>query len=255
MQPPPIGQAEIDARIGGHLDELLELWWAEQGPSKPRDLDLIASVIPFPRGDAISVLDLCCGPGDAGRAIRQTYPNARIDCIDRDPFLTSICKAVNRRDGAPGKLVVRDLDNDGWLSDLPDGYHVVAMVNALHWFDVARAKQLLKDVHGMLREGGMFLLAEPVSAERIFAGGFEEWKARQPPRYSRENWERFWSRANSLLGYDHTALLGPRDGGHIDDSMSVAGWVDLLDAAGFRPIDVLLRDADQVILGALKSSS
>ena len=42
MQSPPISQAEIDARISGHVDELLELWWAEQGTSKPRDLELIA---------------------------------------------------------------------------------------------------------------------------------------------------------------------------------------------------------------------
>ena len=45
-----ISQAEIEARISGHLDELLELWWAEQGVSKPRDLQLIASALPFPRG-------------------------------------------------------------------------------------------------------------------------------------------------------------------------------------------------------------
>jgi hypothetical protein len=35
MQPPPISQAEIDARIANHIDELLALWWAEQGASKP----------------------------------------------------------------------------------------------------------------------------------------------------------------------------------------------------------------------------
>ena len=69
----PISQAEIEARISGHLDELLELWWAEQGVSKPRDLQLIASALPFPRGQAVRVLDLCCGPGDVGRAIRHEY--------------------------------------------------------------------------------------------------------------------------------------------------------------------------------------
>ena len=31
MQSPPISQAEIDARIHDHIDELLALWWAEQG--------------------------------------------------------------------------------------------------------------------------------------------------------------------------------------------------------------------------------
>jgi hypothetical protein len=56
-----------------------------------------------------------------------------------------------------------------------------------------------------------FLLAEPACPETPFVAGFEEWNARQPPRYTREIWERFWSRANALLGYDHTTLLGPRE--------------------------------------------
>jgi len=253
MQSPPISQAEIDARIHGHIDELLELWWAEQGASKTRDLELIASAIPVPRSEAIRALDLCCGPGDVGRAIRQVYPNAQIDCIDRDPFLTSICRAVNRRERIPGALVVRDLDTDGWLEQLRDDYDVVAAVNALHWFDAERAAQVVADVHGMLRKGGLFVLAEPACPETPFVAGFEEWKARQPPRYTRENWERFWSRANALLGYDHTTLLGRRDGNRIGDDLSVAGWIRLLDGAGFGLIDVLLRDADQVVIGALKS--
>ena len=61
--------------------------------------------------------------------------------------------------------------------------------------------------------------------------GFEEWKARQPPRYTRENCERFWSRANALLGYDHTTLLGTPHANRIGDGMSVAGWIRLLERA------------------------
>ncbi len=253
MQSPPISQAEIDARIHRHIDELLELWWAEQGASKPKDLDLIASAIPFPRTEAIRALDLCCGPGDVGRAIRRVYPEAHIDCIDRDPFLTSICRAANQRDRVPGTLVSRDLADAGWLDQLPGNYDVVAAVNALHWFDAARAAQLVKDVRGTLRDRGLFLLAEPARPETPFVAGFDEWKARQPPRYTRENWQRFWSRANALLGYDHTALLSPREANRIGDDMSVAGWIRLLERAGFELIDVLLRDADQVVIGALKS--
>jgi len=255
MQSPPISQAQIDARIRDHIDELLELWWAEQGASKTKDLELIASAIPFPRNQAIRALDLCCGPGDAGRAIRQMYPNAQIDCIDRDPFLTSICRAVNQRARIPGTLIVRDLQDDGWVDELDGNYDVVAAVNALHWFDAERAAQLVEDVHGTLRAGGLFLLAEPARPEPPFAAGFEQWKARQPPRYTRENWERFWSRANALLGYDHTALLGARQGNRIGDDMPVAGWIHLLEQAGFGLRDVLLRDADQVLIGAQKSRS
>lgn len=253
MQSPPISQAEIDARIHDHIDELLELWWAEQGASKTNDLQLIASAIPFPRSQAIRALDLCCGPGDAGRAIRQAYPTAHIDGIDRDPFLTSICRAVNQRDRIPGTLVVGDLTDDGWLNQLPGNYDVGAAVNALHWFNAGRAAQLLEDVHGTLRAGGLLLIAEPACPEAPFVAGFDDWKARQPPRYTRENWERFWSRANALLGYDHTTRLGSPHADRIGDDMSVAGWIHLLRRAGFGPIDVLLRDADQVVIGALKS--
>jgi len=254
MQSPPISQIEIDTRIHQHIDELLELWWAEQGTSKTKDLELIASAIPLPRNQAIRALDFCCGPGDVGRAIRQLYPNAQIDCIDRDPFLTSICRAVNQRDRIPGTLVVRDLTEDGWLDELPGNYDVVAAVNALHWFDAGRAAQLVEDVHGTLRGGGLFVLAEPACPETPFVAGFEEWKARRPPRYTRENWQRFWSKANALLGYDHTTLLGSRDATRIGDDMSVAGWIRLVERAGFGLIDVLWRDADQVVIGALKST-
>ena len=125
-------------------------------------------------------------------------------------------------------------------------------MNALHWFDPRHADKLIREVHGTLRDGGLFLLAEPVSPETPFAPGFDEWKEKQPPRYTRENWERFWSRANALLGYDHTTLLGARGADRIGDQMSVAGWLRSLKGAGFELIDVLWRDADQVILAASK---
>ena len=43
------------------------------------------------------------------------------------------CRAASQRAGIPGKLVVRDLNDDGWLDQLPGNYDVVATVNAVHW--------------------------------------------------------------------------------------------------------------------------
>ena len=249
---PPISQAEIEARVGPHLDELLTLWWAEQGAEKSRDLELIAEAIPFPRDQRVRVLDLCCGPGDVGRAIRRVYPGAEIDGVDRDPFLTAICKGVNQRERIPGKVVVADLGDAGWRSGLGSEYDVVATANALHWFDAARAQALLAELHGLLRKGGVLLFVEPVSAERPFSDGFARWAARQPQRYSREAWERFWTRGNAILGYDHIKLLGTRPAGRIDDEMTVAGWLDLVRKAGLAASDVLLRDKDEVMIAAVK---
>jgi len=196
-------QSQIEKKLTKEaLDELLPLWWAEQGAEKRRDLALMAAAIPFPHGAALRVLDLCCGPGDLGRAIRARYPNSQIDCLDRDVFLISMCIGMNRRKGVPGRHFVRDLWDTNWHDGLEPEYDVIATANALHWLDAGRVAQVSQDVFRLLRPAGVFLFAEPACAEKTFAAGFAEWKSRQPSRYTRENWERFWSRANEILGYD-----------------------------------------------------
>ena len=245
-------QSLIEKKLGNEdLDELLRLWWTEQGAEKRRDLDLMATVIPFPQDAALRVLDLCCGPGDVGRTIRGRYPDSQIDCVDRDVFLISMCIRINRREGIPGQILVRDLFDRNWHNGLAPEYDVVATANALHWHDARRVAQVSQDVFRLLRPAGVFLLVEPARTEKTFAAGFNEWKSRQPSRYSRENWERFWSRANEILGYDHTKLLGARDS-QLSDGMPVSGWVRILEDASFASIDVLLRDADEVMLAAAK---
>lgn len=85
--PMSLTQSQIENKLTNEdLDELLHLWWTEQGAEKRRDLDLMATVMPFPQDATLRVLDLCSGPGDVGRAIRARYPNSQIDCVDRDVF-------------------------------------------------------------------------------------------------------------------------------------------------------------------------
>jgi len=253
MSATPLSLDQIQRKLSNdNLDELLQLWWAEQGGAKKRDLELIATALPFSPQQRLRVLDLCCGPGDVGRALWSRFPKSRIDCVDRDVFLISICIGVNRREGISGRSFVRDLRSEVWSRGLSREYDVVATANALHWFDARRAAGLFGEVFQRLRPGGVFLFAEPACVEKRFASGVAEWKAKQPARYSRENWERFWSRANELLGYDHTTQLGPRDPGRIDERMSVQGWIKLLRNCGFESLDVLLRDADEVILAGAK---
>jgi SAM-dependent methyltransferase len=255
MQQPPIDQSEIDARIEDHVEELLHLWWAEQGgATKDRDLQIVSSSIPFPRDRALRTADLCCGPGDLGRAIRKNYPNARIDFVDRDPLLLSICRGFNGRAGMPGTYRQLDLDDESWYRGLPaHSYDVIATANAFHWLSAIRAEAVFGDVHRLLGDGGTLFFAEPARPEAPFAPGFDEWKERQPSRYEQGNWKAFWDRANSLVGYDHTELMFPREGSRIGDGMTVRGWVDLVEMNGFQTVDVLWRDADVVIVAAQKA--
>jgi SAM-dependent methyltransferase len=252
---PPIDQSEIDARISDHEEELLHLWWMEQGgATKVRDLQIMSSAIPFPRNRALRTVDLCCGPGDLGRAIRQHYPNAQIDFVDRDPLLLSICRGFNTLVGMPGTYRQLDLNDASWCRAVRTRrFDVIAAANALHWLSAIRAEAVFRDIHGLLDAGGILLFAEPVSPQAPFAPGFAEWKMQQPSRYAQDNWKAFWDRANALVGYDHTQLLGSRDGRRIGDGLTVRGWIDLVAAGGFPTVDVLWRDADVVIFAAQKA--
>jgi trans-aconitate methyltransferase len=253
MSGTPLSLDEIQRKLGNdNLDELLHLWWTEQGDAKRRDLELIAAALPFSPQQGLRVLDLCCGPGDVGRAIRSRFPKARIDCVDRDVFLIAICIGVNQREGISGQTFVRDLRSGVWSKGLAPEYDVVATANALHWLNARRAAALFGEVFRHLRPGGVFVFAEPASAEKRFASGVAEWKSKQPARYSQESWKRFWSRANELLGYDHTKQLGSPGTRRIGEEMSVQGWIELLKNSGFESVDVLLRDADEVILAGAK---
>jgi cyclopropane fatty-acyl-phospholipid synthase-like methyltransferase len=105
---------------------------------------------------------------------------AEVDFVDRDPFFVSLCGAVNRRDGTPGRTLVRDLSEPDWQNDLASDYDVVVAVNAMHWFSVARAAELFGDIFQSLRSGGAFLLMEPAGAESQSASGFNAWQKQQP---------------------------------------------------------------------------
>jgi cyclopropane fatty-acyl-phospholipid synthase-like methyltransferase len=75
---------------------------------------------------------------------------------------------------------VRDLSEPDWQNDLASDYDVVVVVNAMHWFSVARAAELFGDIFQSLRSGGAFLLMEPAGAESQFASGFNAWQKEQP---------------------------------------------------------------------------
>jgi hypothetical protein len=127
----------------------------------------------------------------------------------------------------PGSYRQLDLNGQSWCQGLPARhYDVIATANALHWLSAVRAEAVFGDIHGLLNHGGTFFFAEPAIPEALFAPGFGEWKSRQPPRYDQGNWKAFWDRANSLTGYDHTQLLGYRNGCRIGDGMTVRGYAD-----------------------------
>jgi hypothetical protein len=104
----------------------------------------------------------------------------------------------------------------------------------------------------LLRSGGVFLLMEPAGAAPPFTSGFEAWQKEQPNQHKYEDWRRFWSRVKDLVGYDYGFLGEPGRGDRIGDGLSAMQWACLLTDAGFESVDVLLRDAEKVVLAGVR---
>lgn len=246
-------QAEIEDKLRGEdLNTLLDLWHTEQGPAKPGALKLMAAVIPFPVDQSLRVLDLGCGPGDAGRAVHARFPQARIDSVDSNDFFVSLCGMVNRRDGIAGRTLARDLSDPDWQRDLTGYYDAVVAVNSVHWFNLRGAERLFGQIFQSLRPGGVFLLMEPAATEPPFAPGFDAWRKEQPSQHRYEDWRRFWSRVKTLVGCDYGFLGEPDGQDRIGGGLSAMQWTGLLADAGFRSVDILLRDAEKVVLAGVK---
>ena len=173
--------------------------------------------------------------------------------MDRNEFFVSLCGAVNRRDNISGQTLVRDLSEPDWQRDLASDYDVVLAVNTMHWFSLAKAAELFGDIFQLLRSGGVFLLMEPAGAEQPFALVFDAWKKQQPAQHNYEDWRHFWSRVKALIGCDYGFLGAPPDNqNRIGNGLSVMQWVSLLKDARFESVDILLRDAEKVVLANVK---
>ena len=95
-------------------------------------------------------------------------------------------------------------------------------------------------------------LADPDSVDATWRAAFDAWQKEQPSQHKYEDWRRFWSRVNALLGYDYGFLGDPDDHNRIGDGLSAMQWVGMLTDAGFASIDILLRDAEKVVLAGVK---
>jgi hypothetical protein len=56
----------------------------------------------------------------------------------------------------------------------------------------------------------------------------------------------------ALLGYDYGFLGDPDDQDSSASTLSVKQWIRLFTDAGFESIDLVLRDAEKVVLAGIK---
>jgi len=162
-------------------------------------LDLLAQVPDLPRG---AIVDLGCGAGAAGPALRARFPQARLVGLDASEAML----AVADKSGVYDALIGRDIDE--WQPEVP-----VALIfsnAALHW--LGEHDRLLPRLAGCLTEGGVLAVQMPGNFQAPSHALMREIAARRFPH--RFPGKRYFAPVRPAR--DYVAMLAPL--------ASVDGW-------------------------------
>jgi SAM-dependent methyltransferase len=132
-------------------------------PDREQRLGALVDVVEAVAGPAPRVLDLACGTGSISRRLLGRLPAARIVALDVDPALLAIASATLGGDGRV-RIVRADLADPGWARAV-DGtlFDAVVTATALHWLPEPTLARLYRDLHGLVRRGGVMANADEMA--------------------------------------------------------------------------------------------
>jgi SAM-dependent methyltransferase len=217
----------------------------QEGYMPDRELRLAALVdmIEAVGGPAPRVLDLACGTGSITRRVLARLPAARTVAVDIDPALLAIADATF--DGDERVRIVRaDLGDPAWVESVGEtGFDAVVTATALHWLAEPALRRVYRDLHGLVRPGGVVANADemaPGELPRLAAALSDVSRRRRDALYAdgRPDWDAWWDIAagdpalteavaerRRFFGGNHSAEFDPPAEWHVA-ALADAGFVE-----------------------------
>ena len=121
-------------------------------------LELLADLIPFGKDDPITILDVGGGYGRVSAVMLEAFPRARVTLHDyAEPMLTH-ARALLAPYGDRVSYVKADLFARDWLEAAGGPFDAVVSAIALHNLqDPGRLREIYREIHDVLGDGGCFL--------------------------------------------------------------------------------------------------
>jgi trans-aconitate methyltransferase len=212
-------------------------------------------------GPTPTVIDLACGTASITRRLLARLPGARSVAVDVDPVLLTIARGSLEGDRR-ARIVRADLRDPAWVESL-GGVEADAVITstALHWLPEDDLARVYRDLHGVVRPGGLVANADTMPADslpQLSEGLMALAERREAAALARgvESWQAWWARAAAdpvLAGpmAERATLFGGAD--HPPSFSPPAGWhVAALGAAGFTQAGVAWRSGTDAIVAAVR---
>ena len=195
------------------VEQLVERWDDQQAAyvtHREQRFDIMLDVLgrtAATQGDAMTVVDLACGPGSLAGRILERFPAVQVIGVDYDPVLLTLADTwLGNRYGDRFTAVDADLARPGWETKLPPGpVHAAVSSTALHWLQPAELVALYATLGDLLPPDGVFLNADHLRYDPRSQPFLTEAAAADDERTQRtargagaQTWDEWWADAVAL---------------------------------------------------------
>ena len=229
-------------------------------PDRELRLAVLVDLVSAVGGPAPRVLDLACGTGSISRRILSRLPGARTVAVDVDPALLAIASATVGADHRV-RIVRADLGDPDWSEVVGEsGFDAVVTATALHWLPEPTLARLYRDLHGMVRPGGVVANADEMPPGGLFRlsealTALERRRREEQYADGRPDWDAWWDIAaeDPALAPAVAERRQFFGGDHADSFVPPAEWhVHALADAGFAESGVAWRSGTGAIVAAVR---
>lgn len=230
------------AKIIGRLEEIKDHFEKEAKvfdtlffkvmPEYSRMMAAVADSLPFARSAPLEVVDLGCGTGNLTLRLLESFPKARVSCVDMAENMLIMAKA---------KLVNRGVRF--WQGDIREfkyagNYDAVVSSLVLHHIEQGDKPAFYRKLFAALKPGGVFVNIDMVLSSSPYL-----------QRMFMEKWKEFM-KASGLPPEKIKAMITRHR--REDRPAILEDELAMLRRAGFRDVDVVVKRYNFAVYGGTK---
>ena len=219
-------------------------------PKRYEQLSSLVDFFPWPTEQPIRVLDLGAGYGAVTETILSRYPRASVVWLDGSPAMQEYAEPRLAKYGQQVRMLIRDLADPAWLTELPGPFHALVSAIALHHLTDQRKRALCSEVYALLLPGGMFLNNDVVSGAPEMREHFTPLADRVIQHHLREH-----GAEHSLEEIREARTVMQRPKGQSSHIAALELQLDWWRDAGFRMVDCYWKFLNFAIFGGMKEKS